>query len=163
MHPSTERVTKRCSACRQEKSLADFHLRSASPDGRQHRCKQCASELNRKYNSANSEARRETWRNYRRDSYLQRTYGISDERYTEMLELQGGVCKICLLPGEAKGERRPLHVDHDHACCPSSRSCGSCVRGLLCQRCNKALGLLRDNTWSLQRAIDYLTSAPSAA
>lgn len=36
-----------------------------------------------------------------------------------------------------------LKVDHDHACCPSVKSCGNCVRGYLCHACNTAEGLLR--------------------
>jgi hypothetical protein len=50
-----------------------------------------------------------------------------------------------------------LAVDHDHGCCPGQRSCGKCVRGLVCRDCNAMLGLARDNADSLRRAASYLT------
>lgn len=34
------------------------------------------------------------------------------------------------------------HVDHDHACCPGTRSCGLCVRGILCPTCNTRSGVV---------------------
>jgi hypothetical protein len=50
-----------------------------------------------------------------------------------------------------------LAVDHDHSCCPTkTRSCGKCVRGLLCRNCNLALGYLRDNPDFAEAAAVYL-------
>lgn len=63
----------------------------------------------------------------------------------------------------AKGIRKRLPVDHDHACCPGPIGCRDCVRGLLCTRCNRLLGHLRDDTTAFQRGIDYLTSPPARA
>lgn len=66
---------------------------------------------------------------YRRNWWYQRTYGISLQEFEEMVKVQGGLCKIC---GEPPIKGRALHVDHDH-------KTGK-VRGLLCFRCNGALG-----------------------
>ena len=87
------------------------------------------------------------------------TYSISPEQYWAIYEAQGGRCAICQ---RATGARRKLSVDHDHACCNGPRSCGKCVRGLLCGPCNRdVLGHLRDSTDALQRAIDYLATPPA--
>jgi hypothetical protein len=65
--------------------------------------------------------------------------------------LDDGICFAC----GAVGDR--LAVDHDHRCCPSFRKvCGECVRGLLCDNCNKALGIVGDNIEHLRRLIAYL-------
>jgi hypothetical protein len=48
-----------------------------------------------------------------------------------------------------------LVVDHDHECCPGPRSCGKCVRGLICNECNLALGLGQDPQ-TLRSLADYL-------
>lgn len=77
-------------------------------------------------------------------------YGVTPERYAAAL-LQG--CDIC----RRRVDR--LDVDHDHECCPAGtyRTCGACVRGFLCNPCNRALGMLGDDRDSLRRAIDYLS------
>lgn len=66
---------------------------------------------------------------------------------------QAGACAICRSPMT----RAKAHTDHDHACCPrAGRSCGRCVRGLLCYACNAGLGFFRDNTRTLASALRYL-------
>jgi hypothetical protein len=52
-----------------------------------------------------------------------------------------------------------FHVDHDHACCPGTRSCGKCIRGMLCNRCNTGLGMFLDDPNRLRHAASYLESA----
>jgi hypothetical protein len=49
-----------------------------------------------------------------------------------------------------------LVVDHDHDCCPGAHSCGECVRGLICQMCNNALGFARNDTTILHGMLTYL-------
>ncbi|WP_409331143.1 endonuclease VII domain-containing protein [Trujillonella humicola] len=88
-----------------------------------------------------------------RRAYLVRTYGITWQEYDALLAKQGGGCAIC---GGPPGERYSLHVDHDHACCSGSRSCGACIRGLLCHGCNSGLGSFRDDRARLEAAVAYL-------
>ena len=55
-----------------------------------------------------------------------------------ILQVQGAEYPLC----ESCGSRESLNVDHDHSCCPGANSCGRCVLGYLCWRCNSAEGQL---------------------
>lgn len=78
---------------------------------------------------------------FSRKHTLKRHYNITIEQYDELLASQNGVCAICGLPPLEGGRR--LCVDHDHACCPDGeKTCGECIRGLLCLTCNQAIGML---------------------
>jgi len=76
------------------------------------------------------------------------------EQYFLLKKKQNGLCAIChKLP-----RRRRLQIDHDHTCCPPNEFCDKCIRGLLCEQCNHALGLFYDNPEILQNAILYLAA-----
>lgn len=81
-------------------------------------------------------------------------YGISLERFDEMLRAQDHKCAICKV--ELSRSLTAICVDHDHVCCPTGGSCGKCVRGLLCHDCNTGLGRFKDNVDYLEAAIEYL-------
>ncbi|MDE2468789.1 MAG: endonuclease VII domain-containing protein [Bradyrhizobium sp.] len=77
-------------------------------------------------------------------------YGVSNAVYQSMFDAQGGVCAIC--GGSEPDKRRArLAIDHCH-------TTGK-IRGLLCSRCNTALGLLGDEINVLRAAIAYLRPA----
>jgi hypothetical protein len=90
-----------------------------------------------------------------RATKLKQHYGITVERYEAMLTEQNHKCLLC---GMLFGEDWKIlpRVDHDHACCSGVKSCGKCVRGLLCAVCNAMLGFALDNTETLSNAIQYL-------
>ena len=69
--------------------------------------------------------------------------GITEEQFNRLLEAQDYACAMCRQPF---GDAYP-QIDHDHSCCPPdqtghARLCGECIRGLLCFRCNTALGYI---------------------
>lgn len=80
-------------------------------------------------------------------------YKLTPEAYFALLEAHENRCAVCSTdqPGT-----KDWHVDHDHSCCPGKRSCGECVRGILCSRCNTAIGGLQDDPTLLRAAADYL-------
>ena len=78
-----------------------------------------------------------------RDKKRKRIYGIGPKEYQAMFTAQNGACAICKL----QFTKTPC-IDHCHAT--------NKVRGLLCNPCNKALGLFQDNVMNLGSAIEYL-------
>jgi hypothetical protein len=95
--------------------------------------------------------------------HIEDAYGITAEAHQKLFDEQGGVCRICRKPETAthqSGTLRRLAVDHDHSCCPGKKSCGKCVRGLLCARCNSAIGLFDESREILLAAIEYLGLPP---
>lgn len=77
-------------------------------------------------------------------------YGLTLQDYENLYVAQGGLCAICSRPETKKlaGKLLRLCVDHNH-------TTGK-VRGLLCSRCNVAIGLLNDDLLMLQAATEYL-------
>lgn len=78
-------------------------------------------------------------------------HGLTASKYEDLIEAQGFRCDICKLEFKSTP-----NVDHDHKCCPGWKSCGECVRGLLCKLCNAALGAFQDDLTTLKEAIKYI-------
>ncbi len=155
-------VTKTCSSCQINKPVAEFGKQSVRPDGLEVACKACMKErAAKRYEDPKTRKRildaTARWRERNPDAdadkHLRRKYGITLERYNELFEAQGGVCALCK-KGEAtkrrkKGEgRERLAVDHCH---DTGR-----VRGLLCFKCNTAIGSLGDTEEDARRVVEYL-------
>lgn len=95
-------------------------------------------------------------------------FNKTPEWYANRLAQQENCCAICRQPERFKknGKTQRLGVDHDHGCCPGRKSCGKCIRGLLCNRCNILLthlerfvaeGIRAEHTSGWTRAaIEYL-------
>jgi len=80
-----------------------------------------------------------------RKNRLARIYNLSVEEYDSKLNAQNGKCAIC---SELPVNNKLLSVDHCH-------KTGK-VRGLLCHKCNAALGMLREDINIFNSAISYL-------
>lgn len=77
-------------------------------------------------------------------------WGLSLEQYNELM-LTG--CQVC-------GSQEKLNIDHDHKCCPpgTQRTCGRCIRGVLCRSCNLAEGMLMGRPELAIRLAEYMTN-----
>ena len=80
-----------------------------------------------------------------------RQHHLTLEQFLDLKDRYDGLCWVCRF---AEGK----HIDHDHACCPGRHSCGKCVRGWLCPRCNTGLAFMERPTWRLA-ADSYLLAA----
>lgn len=132
---------KTCTRCRETKPLDQFHKRARSKDGLTSRCGPCRSQEVREYRVKYPEKVIE----YGRTSNLRKAFGITVAEYEALLAEQSGGCGIC---GKTCTTGRRLAVDHDHE---TGR-----VRGLLCSRCNRGIGLFFDSAEHLRKAADYV-------
>ena len=135
-------MTKTCKACGESKPLSEFYKRKQNSDGRRHKCKVCLCEEQVKKREDDPFA----FRKIRQDSSRKCKYGISYEQFQAMWIGQGGSCDICRKPLEFGNGGHA--VDHNH-------DTGK-VRGLLCGKCNTAIGLFNDNPSFLDAAASYL-------
>lgn len=137
-----------CVECGETKPALAYHKRSNRGIGRNTKCRDCVNA--KKRDSFDSQQQR--W------YLLKARYNLTQERWAEIFAAQGEACPIC--GTKEPGGKGDWHVDHDHSCCEQAgRSCGKCVRGLLCHMCNTALGGFRDDVSTLMSAAAYLMSS----
>lgn len=136
-----------CSKCKKEKSLSEFYKDKSSKDGYCCWCKKCKDKSTKKFRKKNPE-----WQqNYMKEYHLKNNYDISYEDFLNLYNEQNGQCGICkkYISIDIDSEKHlKANVDHNHT--------NKKVRGLLCENCNRAIGLLEDNITNLYNAIEYL-------
>ena len=123
------------------RDLAKSGLHRPSPDEDKPARKRARSERAR---FLRNDRRRVRWAlepDYR-DGERARRYGLSLADYRALQQRQGNACAIC------RKVTRVLCIDHCHV---TGR-----VRGLLCRRCNSALGFYADDQGLLRAALAYL-------
>jgi hypothetical protein len=81
------------------------------------------------------------------NKHLEGSYGITVDDYNAILTVQNHKCAGCGIEA-TKAPRNKLYVDHCHKT--------NKIRGLLCQHCNTALGMVKDNPDTLLNLMSYL-------
>lgn len=81
-----------------------------------------------------------------RKNKLWARYHITSEQYMAIFDRQKGCCAICNI--HYSKLKSPLYVDHNHK--------NKIVRGLLCNKCNFAIGLLNESKILFNNALNYL-------
>ena len=141
-------LTKYCTGCNTDLPLSMFWKNKTNKDGLQHWCKDCWKQITDKRRNG---PKRDIELRQRKNRHLIRNYNITINEYEQMLAKQRGLCAICESPMSLNSQMgRKLAVDHDH-------STGK-VRGLLCENCNRGLGMFKDSPHLLSMAILYLRS-----
>ena len=128
-------------------------------------CLACQAPLNgesrviarKKFCSSICRSKYRTISGARIDNHLWTNFRIRETQYNDMLVKQNFSCAICKV--HQSETEKALAVDHDHSCCPGKKSCGKCIRGLLCFECNIGLGKFKDNPRLLAIAYEYLSSS----
>ena len=120
---------KTCTSCEMELSKDLFHKRTYSSGkiGLQPKCKECSTKNRKQY--------------YKPHEYMRRKFKLSEAEYNELMKHDN--CQVC-----SRDITNKKCIDHCHN--------KEKIRGVLCNNCNTALGLVGDNIQILSKLIQYL-------
>lgn len=125
-------MSKQCTKCNETKALDAFYMKAGKPRAA---CKDCHNASQKKpskeQRKAWAEGRTERDPDYNLKKHVKYAYGLSWDEYRALM---ANGCEVC-------GSYDRLCVDHNHECCPGSKTCGKCIRGALCHKCNRTEGL----------------------
>lgn len=130
--------TKICKTCKEVKDISRFTISSKRKNKIYYRnqCLNCYSSLTRE-------------RHWKR-----RGISFSWQEFEDLLRNQDFKCQICEISISSYQENRKRNfsgcLDHNH-------KTGK-VRGILCENCNRALGLFKDSIKNINSALKYLDS-----
>ena len=135
---------KICRKCKTLRQLHEFHKNTR---GQNVPCKFCERERYHKHKTARLEARK-VYREKNKEliSIKKNRANATVDEFKKLFTEQDGKCAICFT--HQSNLNRRIAVDHDH----DTKK----IRGLLCDKCNRAIGLLKDRIDILQNAITYL-------
>lgn len=143
---------KSCGCLTKERPRPSRKTECGHPDQRHYAYGLCKKCYRVKFPSSPEQAREyrqnlktrlgpEKYTEYLRVRNLWSNYKVSLIRFEDLKSKQNNKCPC----GRNFSKEVPPHVDHGHSCCPGRKSCGECVRGLLCGRCNLVLGILEED------------------
>lgn len=122
--------TRLCKRCNLEKDVSEFPIDYRNVNWINNICKRCNGIRSNENNRKNKSWNKYNWQ--KRGLNLDSAYSLYNTQQC---------CQIC-------GETTKLHLDHDHNT--------NKIRGMLCHKCNRALGFFKDNPKLLRKAADYL-------
>jgi len=131
--------SKQCARCKEVKPTSFFHAVKARKDGLHRLCKDC--------NRIDCNERYHRYKSRYRSRAIEKKYGEGALSFYEAEIAKSDRCRICGI-SESEAPKGRLAIDHCH-------DTGE-LRGLLCDKCNTALGLLQDDISNLTAAIEYL-------
>ena len=106
-------------------------------NGRRNLCYKCENKRENKWRAKNGDSILRK----RRKHYAEKVYGTTYEKYQERMA-SSDKCEVC-------GSKDKLCYDHDHQ--------NMQFRGVLCNKCNRSIGILGDTVESIQKVLFYLT------
>lgn len=130
-----------CTRCKQLLPITKYNKVKNGNKGYSCRCSKCIYES---YQKNRSDKKKYATKLYQIKYY----YNLDKTQYEALVEEAQNSCMIC--KKKEKDLTTGLCIDHCHT--------DNGVRGLLCQDCNRGLGMFKDNLDFLQNAIDYLKS-----
>lgn len=125
-----------------------LHKNNAAYDGKlylQKYCNICYKLNNKIYRARYKAKNKEAFTRSNKHYGLMKLYGISITTWDKILKSQNNVCAICKIHGT---DNNPLVMDHSHKT--------NINRGIICKKCNFALGLLNDNENIIWNILEYL-------
>lgn len=142
---------KWCKLCDSTKEYAAFYKNRRTWNECSSYCKPCTDKYNRERAALCAEKYETTAKRRLRRWHVKREFGLTAEQYEAMVQGAQGLCAICKKPESTikkNGTVFELSVDHNHAT--------GATRGLLCRKCNSALGHANDDPALLRAMADYI-------
>ena len=140
-------LIKPCSTCGEPKDLDQYYAHPHTHDGLQTVCKSCHA----KTSSAGYRKMSQTEKDRRNARSKAARYGMSLDEMLAYVDAHNGLCDVCGKPDETHRKAtwtNKLTFDHDHV--------SGKLRGMLCSRCNIAIGSVEDNPETLYALAEYI-------